>query len=259
MGHRASECKSSGKKCFKCGKPRHRIVDFKSNVLTCFNYGEPCHISTHFQKLKKAQSEGKVFTLSGAETTRSDNLIRGTCFINDVSMIVIIDTSVMHSFISLDCARMFNLKVYSMFKERENLMFMYAKKMNESLKDDARVFMMFASLKAESKAMVGVLPIVCNFPKAFPDDIGDFPPKREVKFAIDLVSGTSHVSMEPYQMSALELSELKKKNGSMSLCVDYRQLNKLLGGYVFNKIDLQPGYHQVRVKPEDILKSAFRI
>lgn len=45
----------------------------------------------------------------------------------------------------------------------------------------------------------------------FPDDISDLSPVREVEFTIDLVPGTSPVSMDPYRMSASELSELKKK------------------------------------------------
>ena len=44
----------------------------------------------------------------------------------------------------------------------------------------------------------------------FPDDINDLPPEREVEFSIDLVSGTSPVSMAPYRMSTSELGELKK-------------------------------------------------
>jgi len=69
---------------------------------------------------------------------------------------------------------------------------------------------------------------------------------------------------------------VKKKDGSMRLCINYRQLNKvtiknryplpriddlmdqLVGARVFSKIDLRSGYHQIKVKDEDMQKTAFR-
>jgi hypothetical protein len=69
---------------------------------------------------------------------------------------------------------------------------------------------------------------------------------------------------------------VKKKDGSMRLCIDDRQLNKvtiknkyplsriddlldqLKGASVFSKIDLRSGYHQIHIKSPDVSKTAFR-
>ncbi|MCI69594.1 cellular nucleic acid-binding protein, partial [Trifolium medium] len=55
------------------------------------------------------------------------------------------------------------------------------------------------------------LPVVCEFPDVFLEDVSDVPPEREVEFTIDLVPGTSPISIAPCRMSASELNELKKQ------------------------------------------------
>nr|GEX71808.1 putative reverse transcriptase domain-containing protein [Tanacetum cinerariifolium] len=126
------------------------------------------------------------------------------------------------------------------------------------------------------------------------------PPEREVEFGIELVPGTQPISKASYRIAPIELKEqlqelldlgfirpsvslwgapvlfIKKKDDSMRLCIDYRELNhvtirnryplpriddlfdQLQGTKFFSKIDLRSGYHQLRVKEQDIPKTAFR-
>nr|GFC98212.1 hypothetical protein [Tanacetum cinerariifolium] len=93
-----------------------------------------------------------------------------------------------------------------------------------------------------------------EFPDVFPDELPGIPPVREVEFNIELISGSEPISKAPYRMAPVELKELKdqlqellergfirpsvlpwgapvlfvkKKDGSMRLCIDYRELNKI--------------------------------
>ncbi|GKV13221.1 hypothetical protein SLEP1_g24266 [Rubroshorea leprosula] len=98
------------------------------------------------------------------------------------------------------------------------------------------------------------IPVVCEFPNVFPEDLPSLPPDREIEFAIDLVPGFEPISKVPYHMALAALKELmvqleellekgfiqpsvspggapvwfvKKKDGSMRLCINYRELNKV--------------------------------
>ncbi|XP_050876539.1 uncharacterized protein LOC127080254 [Lathyrus oleraceus] len=75
----------------------------------------------------------------------------------------------------------------------EKDMFVSTKKVNESMKNDALVLMMLASLDVKGRGVIGELSVVCDFPDVFPDNINDFSQEREVEFSIDLVPGTSPV------------------------------------------------------------------
>jgi hypothetical protein len=148
-----------------------------------------------------------------------------------------------------------------------------------------------------------VQSLLATYSDVFPDELPPgLPPERDVDHRIDIVPGSEPPVRAPYRMSIPELDELKKqltelihkghirvskspfrspvlfvkkKDGSMRMCIDYRALNKitiknkyplpridelldrLLGAKYFTKIDLRSGYHQVRIATDDIPKTAF--
>ncbi|GKD60705.1 hypothetical protein Tco_1298214 [Tanacetum coccineum] len=122
------------------------------------------------------------------------------------------------------------------------------------------------------------VPTVQEFPEVFPEDLHGLPPTRQVEFQIDLVPGAAPVARAPYRLAPSEMQELstqlqelsnkgfirpssspwgapvlfvKNKDGSFRMCIDYRSS-------MYSKIDLSSGYHQLRVRNEDIPKTAFR-
>ncbi|XP_074306451.1 uncharacterized protein LOC141641698 [Silene latifolia] len=156
----------------------------------------------------------------------------------------------------------------------------------------------------EAEPNLTSIPVVKEFSDVFPEEIPGMPPYREVDFTIELIPGSAPISKSPYRMAPAELKELKiqldelllekgyikpstspwgapvlfvkKKDGSLRLCIDYRELNKvtinnkypipriddlfdqLQGCAIYSKIDLRSGYHQLRIKTYDIPKTAFR-
>ena len=110
------------------------------------------------------------------------------------------------------------------------------------------------ALTKEAKKNLEDIPVVYEYPDVFSTDYSGLPPQREVEFGIECVSGTNPISKAPYRMVLSELKELKeqlqelldkgficpstspcgalvlfvkKKDGSMRMCIDYQELNKV--------------------------------
>ena len=107
----------------------------------------------------------------------------------------------------------------------------------------------------ESVPNLTQVPMVFEFLDVFLEELLGLPPDREVEFCIDVIFATQPISIPPYLMALVELNELKsqlqdllnkgfirlstspwgasvlfvkKKYGSLRLCIDYHQLNKVI-------------------------------
>ncbi|XP_048630596.1 uncharacterized protein LOC125603957 [Brassica napus] len=146
------------------------------------------------------------------------------------------------------------------------------------------------------------IAVVQEFKDVF-ETLKELPPPQSNPFTINLEPEAKPITKAPYHMAPAEFAKLKKqledimekgfirpssspwgapvlfvkkKDGSMRLCIDYRRINnitikdkyplpridelldKLRGGSWFSKIDLALGYHQIPISEGDVTKTAFR-
>nr|GEY29545.1 hypothetical protein [Tanacetum cinerariifolium] len=131
-----------------------------------------------------------------------------------------------------------------------------------------------ACIKADEKKLDDIR-VVRDFLEVFPDDLSA--PSKMLELSSQLnelqEKGFIRPSHSPWGAHVLFV---KKKDGAMRMCIDFRELNKLTvknryplpriddlfdqlqSVCCFSKIDLRSGYHQLRVREEDIPKTAFR-
>ena len=154
------------------------------------------------------------------------------------------------------------------------------------LRKGCEAFLAFVFNSKRGQIELENIMVVKDFPDVFPEELPSIPPIREVDLFIEILPGTTPTSRAPYRMAPTELKELKiqlqelldegfirpsvsswgapvlfvkKKDGTLRMCIDYRQINKLSvknkypllriedlfdqlkGAGVFSKIDLRSG------------------
>nr|GEU44521.1 putative reverse transcriptase domain-containing protein [Tanacetum cinerariifolium] len=62
--------------------------------------------------------------------------------------------------------------------------------------------------KEPAKKQLQDVPVICNFPEVFPDDLPGLPPPRQVEFKIELIPGAGPAARTPYHLAPSELKEL---------------------------------------------------
>ncbi|GKA48469.1 putative reverse transcriptase domain-containing protein, partial [Tanacetum coccineum] len=182
---------------------------------------------------------------------RNSNVVTGTFLLNDDYACILFDSGAEKSFVSSAFTHFIDI-IQTTLNTSYKVELAHGKVADEKKLDDIRV--------------------VRDFPEIFLDDLSEMS-KLSNHLKELQEKGFIRPSHSPWGEPVLFV---KKKDGAMRMCIYYRELNKLTiknryplpriddlfdqlqGACCFSKIDLRSGYHQLRVREEDIPKTVFR-
>ncbi|GKC49726.1 putative reverse transcriptase domain-containing protein [Tanacetum coccineum] len=264
-------------RCTSCKKVGHMVRDCRTavatqaprapvsnqRVVTYFGCGGQGQFKSDYPKLKNHNRENKVasndargraYALGGGDGNPDSNVVTGTFLLNNDYAYILFDSGADRSFVSTTFSALIDILPTALDVS-------YAVELADGQIAESNTIIRGCTLNLlDHPFSTDLMPMEL-------EDLPGLLPARQVEFQIDLVIGAAPGALVLF---------VKKKDGSFQMCIDYRELNKLavknryplprIDGLfdqlqrlsVYSKIDLRSGYHQLRVREEDIPKTAFR-
>ncbi|GJW72963.1 putative reverse transcriptase domain-containing protein [Tanacetum coccineum] len=267
-------------------------------AVTCYACEEKGHYANQCRKTTNNNAQGRSYMLRDRNAHQDPNVVTGMFLLNQHLARVLFDSGADKSFVSISLASMLNIPpitidtFYNIEMADGNLVstntviqgvtltllnqpfkidlmsiklgsfdvvigmdwlskyharIIYDEKVIHIPINGETLIIRVMEKKSDEKRLEDI-PVVREFPKVFPEDLPGLPPVRQVEFQINLIPRAAPVARAPYRLALSEMQELSN------------QLQELAdrGSSVYSKIDLRSGYHQLRVRDEDIPKTAFR-
>ncbi|XP_074301042.1 uncharacterized protein LOC141632391 [Silene latifolia] len=208
--------------CYQCRKPAHPGVGCfdRDRPIICFFCNKPGHKANVCPRRRPLlllhtaipeRPRGRIFLMS-RRGRGTPGYSHGTFLIFEVPCLVLFDTGASLSFISMKLSD--KLLLESSLGESTDISLpsgdifscsnIYS---NVPISISGSIFP--ANLFRFPLEEFDDVPIVCEYPDVFPDELPGIPPERDVEFSIDLVPGTGPIAKAPYRMAPSELKELR--------------------------------------------------
>ncbi|GKA43831.1 putative reverse transcriptase domain-containing protein [Tanacetum coccineum] len=267
-------------KCHKCNKFGHFTRDCRSagnannannqrgtgsgQKPTCFECGVQGHFKRECPKLKNNKNHGnqvgndrapaKVYAVGHGGTNPKSNVMTGMFLLNNRYASILFDTGADRSFVSTAFSSQIDIMPSTLDHNydvkladgriiglntilRGYTLNLLNRPFNIN-KIPVELGSFDAIISMDWLAKYQAIIVCAEKIVLFPEDLPVLPPTRQVEFQIDLIPGAA-----PNRYPLPRIDDL---------------FDQLQGSSVYSKIDLRSGYHQLRVREEDILKTAFR-
>ncbi|GJU76112.1 putative reverse transcriptase domain-containing protein [Tanacetum coccineum] len=285
VGHLTMDCKATDS---ATSNQRGQVVNLR--VLTCFECGRQDHYRNGIPKLKDqnrgnktrnkngiGEARGKAYVLGGGDANPDSNVVMGHPFNIDLmpvelgsfDVVIGMDWLANHHVVIICDEKIVRIpygnEVLIVQGDRSGK----GKKSKLSIISCTKTQKYIKKVEFQIDLVPGVAPVARAPYRLAPSKL------QELSTQLQELSDKGFIrsSSSPWGAPILFV---KKKDGSFRMCINYRELNKLTvknrypllridglfdqlqGSSVYSKIDLRSGYHQLRVRDEDIPKTAFR-
>nr|GFA58535.1 hypothetical protein [Tanacetum cinerariifolium] len=246
----------------------------------------------------KNVASGQAYVIRDAEHNQGPDVVTGTFLLNNRYATMLFDSRADKSFVDIKFSHLIDIKPVKLNSSYEveladekvvstnsvlrgctlNLLdhlfdidLMSIELERKYIERGSQLFIAQVTEKELVKKQLQDVPVICNFPEVFPDDLPGLPPPRQVEFKNELIPGVAPVTRAPYLLAPSELKELSDQLKELSEKGFIRPIknryplmriddlfDQLQGSSVYLKIDLRFGYHQLQIREEDIPITAFQ-